>query len=201
MQRNLLRQYLSGLLGGNHDAGVDHGAVEVAGHGDLHYIQRLVTADEDYAAHHCGSGVVGMVAAGSEVLAFHCDLHHFLLGEGTAVEFVHAVCCCGAGCGAGADTAAGIYLLADSYVDLGLLADSFEKCAHHRCYHVLLDIVGKRNVGLVCYGQAVSFTLNNFNDVSNLIKGQTDDVKTAAHVGDGRRCKNAYFSHIISIRY
>ena len=136
-----------------------------------------------------------MVAAGCEVLAFHCDLHHFFLGEGAAVEFVHAVCCGSAGCGAGADSAAGIDLLADGDVDLGFLADPLEKCAHHRCYHVLLDVFGKRDVGLVCYGQAVSLTLNYFNDVSYLIKGQTDDVKTAPHISDRRWCKNAYFSH------
>ena len=184
---HLLGQDAPRLLRGHDQLGMDDGAVEIARHRQLDQVQGLVAADEDDAAHHGGSRVVGVITAAGEVLAFHRADDHVLLGQRASEQLVHAEGGRRAGRGAGADAGAGVDLPLDDDIDLRPVPGHFQELAHDGGDHVLLDVLRQGNAGFIRDGEPVSLGDAHFQDIAHFVQGEAHDVESAPEIGDGRR--------------
>ena len=192
---HLLGQDAPRLLRGHDQLGMDDGAVEIARNGQFDQVQGLVAADEDDAAHHGGSRVVGVVAAAGEVLTLHRAHDHILLGEGASEQLVHSESGRRAGRGTGADAGSRVDLPLDDDIDLRPVPGHFQELAHDGGDHVQLDVLRQGNAGFIRDGEPVSLGDAHFEDIAHFVQGEAHDVESAPEIGDGRRCEHSYRFH------
>ena len=174
---------------------MDDRAVEVARHRQLDQVQGLVAADEDDAAHHGGSRVVGVIAAAGEVLTLHRAHDHILLGQRATEQLVHAESGRRAGRGAGADAGPGVDLPLDDDIHLRPVPGDFQELAHDGGDHVLLDVLRQGDARFILDRESVSLGDAHFQDIAHFVQGEAHDVESAPEIGDGRRCEHSYRFH------